>query len=149
MNALSIVGSVLILIAAVIHVLIFAMESVLWSRPAIWKSFGLRSQQHADIARPLAFNQGFYNLFLAIGASVGIALLGASSLGTASLGAASLGASSLSAAGVALSLFAAGSMVVAATVLILSSPKLARAAAIQGVAPLAGITLLLLSPVAG
>jgi len=45
-------------------------------------------------------------------------------------------------AGHAVALFAAGSMVAAALVLIISSPKLARAAAIQGIAPLLGIVFL-------
>ena len=44
--------------------------------------------------------------------------------------------------GIAISLFAAGSMVLAAIVLITSSPKLARSAAIQGIAPLIGVIFL-------
>ncbi|MDJ0333631.1 DUF1304 domain-containing protein [Salinibacterium sp. G-O1] len=130
MNALTVVGSIFIFIAALIHLMIFFMESVLWSRPAIWKRFGLASQEHADIVRPMAFNQGFYNVFLAIGAGVGLVLLGSESLGQA---------------GLALSIFAAASMVLAAIVLIASSPRLARAAVIQGLAPLIGIVLLVLS----
>ncbi|MGV8894944.1 MAG: DUF1304 domain-containing protein [Rhodoglobus sp.] len=130
MSALTVVGSIFIFIAALIHLMIFFMESVLWSRPAIWKRFGLASQEHADIVRPMAFNQGFYNVFLAIGAGVGLVLLGSESLGQA---------------GLALSIFAAASMVLAATVLIASSPRLARAAVIQGLAPLIGIVLLVLS----
>jgi putative membrane protein len=42
-------------------------------------------------------------------------------------------------AGVALQLFATLSMVLAATVLVISSPKLARAAILQGALPLLGI----------
>jgi len=76
MNALAVVGSVFVLLAAVIHVIIFVMESVLWSRPATWRRFGLRSQDDADTTKSMAFNQGFYNLFLAIGAALGIVLLG-------------------------------------------------------------------------
>ncbi len=133
MSALTIVGSIFILVAALIHLMIFFMESVLWSRPAIWRRFGLKSQEHADIAQPMAFNQGFYNVFLAVGAGAGLVLLGSESLAQA---------------GLALSIFAAASMVLAATVLIVSSPKLARAAVIQGLAPLIGIILLVLSIVA-
>ncbi len=127
MNAtLLILGAVLLGIAAVIHVLIFILESVLWSRPSVWRSFGLRTAEAAAIVRPMAFNQGFYNLFLAIGIMVGLALIVATD---AQQG------------GIALLLASGISMVLAATVLIVSSPKLARAAAIQGLAPLFGVAL--------
>ena len=48
------------------------MESLTWTRPATWKRFGLASQADAETTKPLAYNQGFYNLFLAIGAFIGI-----------------------------------------------------------------------------
>ncbi|MBG6055194.1 putative membrane protein [Salinibacterium sp. CAN_S4] len=134
MDALAIVGSIFIFVAALIHLLIFVMESVLWARPVVWKRFGLATQEHAEIVKPMAFNQGFYNVFLAIGAGLGLVLLGSTTLFQA---------------GLALSIFAAGSMVLAATVLIASSPKLARAAIIQGLAPVVGIVFLVLSIVAG
>lgn len=126
-SALLIAGSVLVGIAAVIHILIFALESILWSRPSTWRRFGLRSQADAEIVKPMAFNQGFYNLFLAIGVKVGLLFLWVWNSPEV---------------GLALVFLAAGSMVAAAVVLILSSPKLARAAALQGVAPLLGIILL-------
>ncbi|MCU1422446.1 MAG: hypothetical protein JWN36_2097 [Microbacteriaceae bacterium] len=129
-SALAITGSVFIFIAAVIHLLIFLMESVLWSKPATWKRFGLRSQQEADIVRPMAFNQGFYNVFLAIGAGIGLIMLGS--------GAWVQG-------GVVLSLFTAASMVLASIVLVTSSPRLLRAALIQGLAPLIGVIFLVLA----
>jgi len=130
MNVFTILGSVFVAIAALIHVLIFFLESILWSRPTTWKRFGLKTQEEADTVRPMAFNQGFYNLFLAIGIGVGLVLLG--------------GAGTLQ-AGIAISLFAAASMVVAAAVLVTSSPKLARSAAIQGVAPLLGVIFLIIA----
>ncbi len=126
-SALLIAGSVFVALAAVIHVLIFALESVLWSRPSTWRRFGQRSQGDAEIVKPMAFNQGFYNLFLSIGVVVGLVFLWAVNAPEV---------------GLALVFLAAGSMVAAAAVLILSSPKLARAAALQGVAPLVGIILL-------
>jgi len=130
MSAFVILGSIFIFIAAVVHVLIFFMESVLWSRPAIWKRFGLKSQAEADTVRPMAFNQGFYNVFLALGAGTGLVMLGSNNWAQG---------------GIALSIFAALSMVLAALVLITSSPKLARSAAIQGVAPLIGVVFLALA----
>jgi putative membrane protein len=63
-------------IAALLHVVFFTLESVLWSRPAIYGRFGIRSQEQADTIRPMAYNQGFYNLALAIGVLVGVALAG-------------------------------------------------------------------------
>lgn len=117
-------------IAALIHVMIFAMESLLWNRPAVWKAFGLRSSEAAAAVRPFAFNQGFYNLFLAIGAAAGLVFLFRPEL---------------SAVGYTLCLFTLGSMLLAAVVLVSSSPKLARAALIQGAAPLLGIVFLVLS----
>jgi len=125
-EALLILGAVLLGIAAVIHVVIFVLESVLWSRPSIWRSFGLRTAEAAAIVRPMAFNQGFYNLFLAIGIMIGIVLIVATAAQQA---------------GIALLLASGISMVLAATVLIVFSPKLARAAAIQGLVPLFGVAL--------
>ena len=130
MNVYVILGSVFVAIAALIHVLIFFFESIVWSRPTTWKRFGIRTQEDAETVKPMAFNQGFYNLFLAIGVGVGLVLLG--------------GASTTQ-AGIAISLFSALSMVAAATVLITSSPKLARAAALQGVAPLIGVIFLIIA----
>ena len=130
MDILVIIGSVFVFLAAVIHIVIFFMESILWSRPAVWKRFGLKTQEEADIVRPMAFNQGFYNVFLAIGAGVGLVMLGSAEW---------------TQGGIAIAIFACGSMVLAALVLITSSPKLARAAAVQGLAPLVGIVFLLLS----
>jgi len=130
MTAFVILGSIFILIAALIHLLIFFLESVLWSRPSTWKRFGLKTQEEADIVKPMAFNQGFYNVFLALGAGVGLVMLGSNNWAQG---------------GIALSIFAGASMVLAALVLITSSPKLARAAAIQGVAPLLGVVFLVLA----
>jgi len=130
MNTLTIVGAVFLGLAALIHVYIFVLESITWSTPKTWKTFGLKSQSDADVVKPMAYNQGFYNGFLAIGIVVGLVLL----LTT-----------DLTQAGYAVAIFAGSSMVLAATVLITSNPKLARAAVLQGAAPLIGVVLLVLS----
>ena len=57
MNILLIFGLIFVFVAAAIHLLIFFMESALWSKSATWKRFGLKSQQNADIVKPMAFNQ--------------------------------------------------------------------------------------------
>lgn len=69
----------MISIAAIFHVYVFILESVKWRSPKTWKAFGLPNQEHAEIIRPMAFNQGFYNLFLALGTGVGLAMLSVNS----------------------------------------------------------------------
>ena len=123
------IGLILIGLAGLLHIVIFYFESVVWSQPKTWKRFGLRSQEDADVVKPMALNQGFYNLFLAIGVFVGLGLL----------------VSGATDAGITLTLFAALSMVAAATVLVVSNPKLARAAITQGALPLVGSILVLVA----
>jgi putative membrane protein len=131
-SVLLVIAIILAALAALLHVFIFLMESVLWMRPAIWKRFGLSSQGEAETIRPMALNQGFYNLFLAIGIVVGFFLLPHSTLAVA---------------GKMLVLFCCGSMVAAAVVLLISNPKLARAALTQGVLPLLAVIALVISGV--
>jgi putative membrane protein len=131
--AFAIVGSVFVFVAALIHLWIFALESVLWNKPSTWKQFGVRDENDAELIRPWAYNQGFYNVFLALGAGVGLVLLGT---GVSIEG------------GIAIAMFALASMVLAAVVLITSNPKMRRAALIQGGAPLLGLVFLVLSLVA-
>ena len=127
-TALLVVGAVFVSLAALLHVYIFTLESVNWSRPATWKIFGIRSQAHADIIRPMAFNQGFYNLFLAVEAGLGVVLIGVSMP-----------------VAVTLMVVGAGSMVLAALVLLLSSKTTRRSALIQGVPPFIALLFVLLS----
>jgi len=123
------IGSILVALAAVLHVVIFYFESIAWSKPATWKRFGMRSQEDAEVVKPMALNQGFYNLFLAIGVFAGLIIALAGNVD----------------AGYAITLFAALSMAAAATVLIISNPKLARAALTQGTLPLIGSVLLIIA----
>jgi putative membrane protein len=119
-----IIGVVFAALAALLHVYIFVMESILWTRPAIWKRFGLTSQDDAQTMRPMALNQGFYNLFLAVGVFVGFLLLPHAALHTA---------------GLVLILFCCASMLAAALVLVISNPRMVRAAATQGLFPLLAV----------
>jgi putative membrane protein len=57
-------------INALIHVYIFTLESLFWGRARTNKTFGM-SAALAESNRVMAFNQGFYNLFLAIGILTG------------------------------------------------------------------------------
>lgn len=115
-------------LAALIHVLFFVMESVLFTRPAVWPRFGLRSQEQADVVRPMAFNQGFYNLFLALGIVVGLALA----------------AGDADSAGTALVVFASSCMVAAGVVLVLTNRRFLPAAAVQVLPPLLAIASIVL-----
>ena len=107
-------GLVLAALAAALHVFIFYLESFAWTTRARGV-FGT-SAEEAEATRELAFNQGFYNLFLAIAVFVGIA---AFALGSDTVGA-------------TLVLVGAGSMLAASLVLLLSSPDKAAAAVKQG-----------------
>lgn len=60
-----ITGLVLAIAAALIHVLIFKMESISWTSEKTLTTFNMSPQQAAN-TKEMAFNQGFYNLFLAI-----------------------------------------------------------------------------------
>jgi putative membrane protein len=131
---MGIVASVLIGLAGLVHVYIFVLESVRWRAPATWRIFGLRSQEEADTTAPLAYNQGFYNLFLAVGAVLGVVLFVAGEPG-----------STVHTAGFTLALFTAASMVLAAAVLLSTGRSRLRSAAVQGALPLLGLALLLLS----
>ena len=115
-------------LAALLHVYIFVMESLTWTTPRTRKVFGT-SAQEAETTKLLAFNQGFYNLFLAIVTVVGIAAI---TMGHKPIGAA------LVFAGV-------GSMLAAAVVLLAASPDKARAAVTQGAFPLIAVALLVIA----
>ena len=128
----TILATVFAALAALLHVYIFVMESVQWTQPKVWKRFGVADQAAAETTKPMAYNQGFYNLFLAIGAVIGIILFVA---GSADAG--------LRAAGLALVLFSLGSMVAAALVLLTTGMKYLRPALIQGTLPLIGFVLVL------
>lgn len=114
-------------LAALLHVYIFTMESLTWTSPRTRATFGTTAEE-AETTKLLAFNQGFYNLFLAIVTGVGIVAL---ILGHTGVGA-------------ALILAGIGSMAAAALVLVASARDKMRAAVVQGTLPVIGIILLLI-----
>jgi putative membrane protein len=128
---LGILALVLAGLAALVHVYIFVLESVRWSHPNVWRIFGLPSQEAADTTKPMAYNQGFYNLFLAIGAVIGVVIWAVNGVGDV--------------AGRTLLLFSLGSMAAAALVLVTSGRKYLRPAAVQGTLPLIGLVLTILA----
>lgn len=121
-------------LAAALHVFIFTMETLTWVRPATWKRFGVASQADAETTRPLAYNQGFYNLFLAIGAFTGVGLVALGGVGAWQ-----------DVAGWTLIFSCCGSMLLAAAVLAFTGRKYLRAAVTQGTTPLLAVVLGLLA----
>lgn len=115
-------------LAALIHVYIFWLESFAWTRPRGLATFGMTAEQ-ANATKELAFNQGFYNLFLAVVTIAGVV--------TTAVGRED--------AGVALIIAGCGSMVAAGLVLLISSPAKARAAMVQLVTPAFALLFLLIS----
>ncbi len=103
-------------IAALVHVLFFCMESLWWTKPAVIRRFR-STEEEARITKALAFNQGFYNLFLAAGTLAGLCMAGMGHHRP----------------GVILVFWNCASMVAAAIVLVASSPRMFRGALIQGV----------------
>ena len=118
-------------LAGVVHVLIFCMESLWWTTPKVRERFRQLPEQ-AQATKLFAFNQGFYNLFLAIGTFAGLAL-------------ALTGHPS---SGLTLLTWNCLFMVGAAIVLAASAPKLWRGALIQGAAPLIFVLLALARQIA-
>ena len=111
-------------LAGLIHLLIFCMESLWWTTPQVRARFRQTPEQAAT-TRLLAFNQGFYNLFLGLGTLGGLAL---SPLGHPH-------------AGLILVTWNCLFMVGAAIVLALSAPGMWRGALVQGTAPLLYLAL--------
>ncbi|WP_373232821.1 DUF1304 domain-containing protein [Cohnella sp.] len=122
-----IAGLVLAGIGALIHIFIFYLESFAWTGLRARATFGTTEEEaNAKTTRALAFNQGFYNLFLAISVIIGIIFV----------------ASGQQAVGAALVFAGTGSMASAALVLVLSSPDKAIAALKQGIVPTLGVIVL-------
>jgi len=117
-----VVGLVLAGVAAAIHGYVFVMESLTWTSPRTRATFGT-SPDEAAATKELAFNQGFYNLFLAVLVVLGIVLYAADRRDV----------------GLTLVVAGAGSMAAAGVVLLVSSPSKARAALVQLVPPALGV----------
>lgn len=118
-------GLIVALLAAALHVYIFVMESVTWTSARTRAVFGT-TREEAEATRLLAFNQGFYNLFLAVVTVIGVAVV----------------CSGATAVGAALVFAGVGSMLAAAVVLLASAPDKARSAVIQGFFPLISTAVL-------
>tara|TARA_B100000749_G_scaffold255722_1_gene223949 strand:+ start:80 stop:472 length:393 start_codon:yes stop_codon:yes gene_type:complete len=128
-----ITGMVFAALAALLHVYIFWLESLAWGGARSRATFGVRNDAEVEITRAFAFNQGFYNLFLAIAAILGIVVAAIGSV----------------AVGVTLMLVGTGSMLAAALLLFITSPDKRRAAVTQGLFPLLAVVSLVIALLIG
>jgi putative membrane protein len=115
---MNVITQVLAVVGALVHVAAFAMESLLFRRPAVQRLFLGHSPVEPGVFL-WAFNQGFYNLFVAAGVVAGLIAYHA--------GAAE--------AGTALVLYACAFMAAAGVVLVVSDRTLWRGALGQAVPP--------------
>ena len=118
------VGMIAAFLAAALHVFIFYIESFAWTTRAL-SVFGM-DRESAEATREMAFNQGFYNFFLAIEAFAGIAIYYLASRPV----------------GLTLAIFGTGSMLAAALLLFVTSPDKRSVAIKQGFLPLLAVVTL-------
>ena len=71
---MSLVALIFIGLAALLHVFIFYLEAFAWASPTARNIFGHATEEELAITRFFAYNQGVYNLMLAIVAGIGIAM---------------------------------------------------------------------------
>jgi putative membrane protein len=121
---------IIILIPAIVHVYIFSLESLFWDRASTRRVFGLSSED-AKVTKLFAWNQGFYNLLLAIAIIVGWLLRnGVPAMNNGVL------------AGTVLILYGLVSICIAGIVLFVSARRLWRSALVQLVPALIGLIIL-------
>lgn len=126
-----IASCVFAVLAGLSHVLIFVLESFRWTEPSTMKTFSITSIEEAEATKEMAYNQGFYNLFLGIMAAAGavVALLGNQAQQTI---------------GITLMAASTASMLLAALVLFTGSPD-KRAAVKQFTLPALSLIFLIIS----
>jgi putative membrane protein len=124
-----IAASIAAIAAGALHVFIFVLESILWDSDFTRTTFSIADPEESRATRSMAFNQGFYNLFLALMAIAGaiLALTGGTDTG------------------VALIVAGTASMSAAAVVLLVSDPTKRTAALKQLPLPLLTLILLLVA----
>ncbi|MCC3275523.1 MULTISPECIES: DUF1304 domain-containing protein [unclassified Arthrobacter] len=111
-----IAAAILAVVAAAVAFYFFMLESLRWTEPDTVAIFQLRGAGTPAATAQLAYNLGFYNLFLAVGAGLGVVLLVAGN----------------PVAGLTLMTFTTACMLLASVVLALSDRRLGRLSLIQG-----------------
>ena len=112
-------------LAALIHIGFFVFESILLQKPKFAAKMRMNPVEHSHI-KPWAFNQGFYNLFLAIGTFVGLYMIFQKKIMTAG--------AVVSVCGI--------SMIAAGVVLWFSVPRMRKGALLQMLPPILGFFFL-------
>ena len=101
---MSLLARMLVLFVVIFHTIVFVVETFFWMQPAVHQ-FALRrlteqanlsSYDQALVLKTVFVNLGFYNLFLAIAGTIGLAIF---ARGHASAGRALMGYACFSAAG--------------------------------------------------
>jgi putative membrane protein len=115
---MSAVAEIFAVIAGLVHVAAFVMESLLFHRRSVRRIMTGRAED-VPAVRIWAFNQGFYNLFLAVGALIGVYAW----------------MTDHETVGDTLVLFSCGAMALAGVVLFLSDRRLWRGALVQLIPP--------------
>jgi putative membrane protein len=133
MSVLLVISGVCAVLAGLVHVFIFFLESVAWTSPRARRVFGISTEAEAQSTRAMAFNQGFYNLFLAVGAILGVVLVATGSGAT----------------GWTLVVFSCASMLGAAVVLAGTGRKYLNSAFKQGTLPLIALLFAFLASTFG
>ncbi|AKE40299.1 hypothetical membrane protein [Corynebacterium kutscheri] len=116
---MTIITTIFTVLASLLHIFIFYLESFAWTTRA--RSVFGTTEESAAQTKEMAFNQGFYNLFLALIALAGVVF-----------------------SHPALIVAGLGSMLGAALVLFITSPDKRSAASKQGIFPLLGLIFLLI-----
>jgi putative membrane protein len=124
----NLLAQIFIVLAVLCHVGIFALESLSFRHSRVQAIFGVPAQSSATV-RVWAMNQGFYNLFLAAGPAAGLVLHYAGE----------------GAAGRALAIYGCAFMAACGVVLLGTSRRLWRGAALQSGPPLVALIALALS----
>lgn len=106
-------------IAILFHLAAFVLESLLFMRPVVYRRFQSKNEEQARAAQMFAFNQGFYNLFLASGCLAGMLIW----------------MQGMSMVGATLVLYTCAFMVGCALVLLYTSIRMWRPALYQGLPP--------------
>lgn len=129
MPAITILAIIFTFLAAAIQVFTFVLESVSWKGPRARALFGNETEEEAEATQEMAFNLGFYNLFLGILDVLGAAFLIAGN----------------PAVGYALAFAGLGSTLAAALVLFCSSADRRTLALKQAMLPLVALVLMIIS----
>lgn len=116
------VAQIFAVLAGLLHVAVFGMESLLFRSAPVRGAFLVPDRAVEDI-RLWAFNQGFYNLFLAAGAIGGVIAVHAGNVAT----------------GRAVALYCCAFMAACGVVLVVSERRLWRGALAQAVPPLVAL----------